>query len=203
MGAWPWLGATAATVGATANPGAAAALAAVGAAPQAQLAQAANPAAMSVTNQMPSAAAAAASPLLIAQAAQRAAAAAQRRSVYYDPFLAAAAAQADPNYRLQAAKPVTEVQAQPTMLNAAAPLLKTPMSQAQAQAYNAATYTAAAARAAYGAAAAAAQPTVAGYATIAGYGREYADPYLGHGIGPVPGYGATMYRGTYNRFAPY
>lgn len=21
------------------------------------------------------------------------------------------------------------------------------------------------------------------------YGREYADPYLGHGIGPVPGYG--------------
>uniref|UniRef100_A0A1Q3FVY5 Putative conserved secreted protein n=1 Tax=Culex tarsalis TaxID=7177 RepID=A0A1Q3FVY5_CULTA len=186
MGAWPWLGATAATVGATANPGAAA-LAAVGAAPQNQLAQAANPAAMSVTNQMPSAAAAAASPLLIAQAAQRAAAAAQRRSVYYDPFLAAAAAQADPNYRLQAA----------------APLLKTPMSQAQAQAYNAATYTAAAARAAYGAAAAAAQPTVAGYATIAGYGREYADPYLGHGIGPVPGYGATMYRGTYNRFAPY
>ncbi|KAL9701163.1 hypothetical protein quinque_004604 [Culex quinquefasciatus] len=81
MGAWPWLGATAATVGATANPGAAAALAAVGAAPQAQLAQAANPAAMSVTNQMPSAAAAAASPLLIAQAAQRAAAAAQRRRI--------------------------------------------------------------------------------------------------------------------------
>ncbi|EDS36483.1 conserved hypothetical protein [Culex quinquefasciatus] len=78
------------------------------------------------------------------------------------------------------------------MLNAAAPLLKTPMSQAQAQAYNAATYTAAAARAAYGAAAAAAQPTVAGYATIAGYGREYADPYLGHGIGPVPGYGQRV-----------
>ncbi|XP_062709886.1 RNA binding protein fox-1 homolog 2 [Aedes albopictus] len=102
---------------------------------------------------------------------------------------------------LQAAKPVTEVPAQPAILNAAAPLLKTPLSQAQ-QAYNAATYTAVAARAAYGAAAAA-QPTVAGYATVAGYGREYADPYLGHGIGPVPGYGATMYRGTYNRFAPY
>ncbi|KFB35927.1 hypothetical protein ZHAS_00002883 [Anopheles sinensis] len=87
---------------------------------------------------------------------------------------------------------------------AAAPLLKTPLSQAQAQAYSAANYTAVAARA-YGAAAAAAQqPTVAGYTTVAGYGRaEYADPYLGHGIGPVPGYGATMYRGGYNRFAPY
>lgn len=23
------------------------------------------------------------------------------------------------------------------------------------------------------------------------YGREYADPYLGHGIGPVPGYGVS------------
>lgn len=190
MGAWPWLGATAATVGAAGNPGAAAlaAAAAVGA-PQAQMAPTQNQ--VAVANQMPSAAAAAAaSPLLIAQAAQRAAVAAQRRSVYYDPFLAAAAAQAqaqaDPNYRLQAA----------------APLLKTPMSQAQQVAYNAATYTAAAARAAYGAVAAA-QPTVAQYATVAGYGREYADPYLGHGIGPVPGYGATMYRGTYNRFAPY
>uniref|UniRef100_A0A182P0Y9 Uncharacterized protein n=3 Tax=Pyretophorus TaxID=44537 RepID=A0A182P0Y9_9DIPT len=89
---------------------------------------------------------------------------------------------------------------------AAAPLLKTPLSQAQAQAqaYSAASYTAAAARAAYGAAAAAAQPTVAGYTTVAGYGRaEYPDPYLGHGIGPVPGYAATMYRGGYNRFAPY
>lgn len=24
------------------------------------------------------------------------------------------------------------------------------------------------------------------------YGREYADPYLGHGIGPVPGYGVSL-----------
>lgn len=24
------------------------------------------------------------------------------------------------------------------------------------------------------------------------YGREYADPYLGHGIGPVTGYGVSM-----------
>lgn len=105
--------------------------------------------------------------------------------VYYDPFLAAAAATADPNYRLQAATP----------------LLKTPLSQAQ-QAYTTA-YTAVAARA-YGAAAAQAQPTVASYAAaVASYGREYADPYLGHGIGPVPGYGATMYRSGYNRFTPY
>uniref|UniRef100_A0A6B2E6W1 Putative ataxin-2 binding protein 1 isoform m n=1 Tax=Phlebotomus kandelakii TaxID=1109342 RepID=A0A6B2E6W1_9DIPT len=128
--------------------------------------------------------------------------------MYYDPFLAAAAASAasaDPNYRLQAAKPMTEVPAQPAIISqrqaaaaAAAPLLKTPLSTTQ-QAYTAAaTYTAVAARA-YGAAAAA-QP-VAGYATVAGYGREYADPYISHGIGPVPGYG--MYRSGYNRFAPY
>uniref|UniRef100_A0A182M3S9 Uncharacterized protein n=1 Tax=Anopheles culicifacies TaxID=139723 RepID=A0A182M3S9_9DIPT len=76
---------------------------------------------------------------------------------------------------------------------AATPLLKTPLSQAQAQAqaYSAASYTAAAR--AYGAAAAAAQPTVAGYTTVAGYGRaEYPDPYLGHGIGPVPGYAVSI-----------
>ncbi|KAJ8958863.1 hypothetical protein NQ318_019630, partial [Aromia moschata] len=91
-------------------------------------------------------------------------------SVYYDPFLAAHAA--DPNYtRLQAAA-------------AATPLLKTPLSTAQQASYAAAaTYTAAVA-ARYGAA----QP-VAGYATVAGYGRDYADPYLGHGIGPMAGYG--------------
>ncbi|XP_037045083.1 RNA binding protein fox-1 homolog 2-like isoform X11 [Bradysia coprophila] len=113
--------------------------------------------------------------------------------MYYDPFFAAAAASQavvnDPNYH---------------RLQATAPLLKTPLSQAQ-QAYSAAaaTYTAVAGMraAAYGAAAAA-QP-VAGYAAVAGYGREYADPYLGHGIGPVPGYGAAMYRGSYNRFTPY
>ncbi|XP_074647143.1 RNA binding protein fox-1 homolog 2-like isoform X2 [Tubulanus polymorphus] len=51
-------------------------------------------------------------------------------------------------------------------------------------------------------------PTVAAapatYA-VAGYpGREYAtDPYLGHSIGPVPGYSPTVYRGGYQRFAPY
>lgn len=66
---------------------------------------------------------------------------------------------------------------------AATPLLKTPLSTAQQANYAAAaTYTAVAAR--YGAA----QP-VAGYA-VAGYGRDY-DPYLGHGIGPVAGYGVS------------
>ncbi|CAG2111358.1 unnamed protein product [Medioppia subpectinata] len=50
-----------------------------------------------------------------------------------------------------------------------------------------AAYTAAAARS-YASAVAAAQP-VATYANIAGYGREYAEPYLGHSIGPVAGYG--------------
>lgn len=110
--------------------------------------------------------------------------------MYYDPFLAAHAATADNNYRLQVAA-------------AASPLLKAPLSTAAQQASYAAaaSYTAAAARA-YGAAAAAAQP-VAGYTTVAGYGRDYADPYLGHGIGPVAGYGAAVYRSGYNRFAPY
>ncbi|XP_011502481.1 PREDICTED: RNA binding protein fox-1 homolog 2 isoform X2 [Ceratosolen solmsi marchali] len=118
---------------------------------------------------------------------------ATRRSVYYDPFLAAHAATQDPNYRLQAAAAAAA---------ATAPLLKTPLSTAQQATYAAAaTYTAVAARA-YGAAAAAAQP-VAGYTAVAGYGREYADPYLSHGIGPVAGYGATVYRGGYNRFTPY
>ncbi|KAH1004659.1 hypothetical protein HUJ05_005445 [Dendroctonus ponderosae] len=72
---------------------------------------------------------------------------------------------------------------------AAAPLLKTPLSTAPQASYAAAaTYTAVAAR--YGAAAAAAQP-VAGYAAV-GYGRDYADPYLGHGIGPMAGYGVSF-----------
>uniref|UniRef100_A0A1B0BD09 Uncharacterized protein n=1 Tax=Glossina palpalis gambiensis TaxID=67801 RepID=A0A1B0BD09_9MUSC len=89
-------------------------------------------------------------------------------------------------------------------MQATGPLLKTPLSQAQQQYATAATtYTAVAARAYNAAAAAATQPALAGYATVAGYAREFADPYLGHGIGPVPGYGATMYRGGFNRFAPY
>ncbi|XP_023931864.1 RNA binding protein fox-1 homolog 3 isoform X8 [Lingula anatina] len=41
--------------------------------------------------------------------------------------------------------------------------------------------------------------------TLSGYtGREYAaDPYLGHTIGPVTGYGGQLYRAGYQRFAPY
>ncbi|XP_064594502.1 RNA binding protein fox-1 homolog 2-like isoform X6 [Liolophura sinensis] len=51
-------------------------------------------------------------------------------------------------------------------------------------------------------------PTVASaatYAAAAGYGRDYAaDPYLGHSIGPVAGFGATVYgRAGYQRYAPY
>ncbi|XP_069959680.1 RNA binding protein fox-1 homolog 1-like isoform X10 [Cherax quadricarinatus] len=95
--------------------------------------------------------------------------------VYYDPFLAAQAATATP------------LQVNPAGYAAAA---------------NA--YTAAAARA-YGVAAAAAQPAaVAAYPTIAAGDRPYPDPYIAaaSGIGPVAGYGA-VYRGSYNRFAPY
>ncbi|XP_011061464.1 PREDICTED: RNA binding protein fox-1 homolog 3 [Acromyrmex echinatior] len=122
-------------------------------------------------------------------------------AVYYDPFFAAHAATQDSNYRLQLEWPQATADAAAAAA-AASPLLKTPLSTAQQATYAAAaTYTAVAARA-YGAAAAAAQP-VAGYAAVAGYGREYADPYLGHGIGPVAGYGATVYRGGYNRFTPY
>ncbi|XP_045602894.1 RNA binding protein fox-1 homolog 1-like isoform X9 [Procambarus clarkii] len=104
-----------------------------------------------------------------------------RSGVYYDPFLAAQAAQA-----------ATPLQVNPAGYAAAA---------------NA--YTAAAARA-YGVAAAAAQPAaVAAYPTIAAGSiyysdRPYPDPYIAaaSGIGPVAGYGA-VYRGSYNRFAPY
>ncbi|XP_045785302.1 RNA binding protein fox-1 homolog 1-like isoform X7 [Maniola jurtina] len=119
--------------------------------------------------------------------------AAQRRSVYYDPFLAAAAT-ADSNYRLQAAAAAAA---------AAAPLLKSPLTTAQhAAAAAAAANYGAAARAA--AAAVSAQPAPTALTPLAAtYGREYADPYLGHGIGPVTGYGTAVYRSGYNRFAPY
>jgi len=56
-------------------------------------------------------------------------------------------------------------------------------------------------------------PTVATAATYAAtggavlnsaYGREFTtDPYIGHSIGPVAGYGAALYRGGYQRFTPY
>ncbi|KAM3963467.1 RNA-binding Fox protein 1 isoform 3-T4 [Aphomia sociella] len=112
--------------------------------------------------------------------------------VYYDPFLAAAAT-ADSNYRLQAAAAAAA---------AAAPLLKSPLATAQqAAAAAAAANYGAAARAAAAAVSAAPAPTLAPLAAT--YGREYADPYLGHGIGPVTGYGTAVYRSGYNRFAPY
>ncbi|KAM3963466.1 RNA-binding Fox protein 1 isoform 2-T3 [Aphomia sociella] len=131
-------------------------------------------------------AAAPAPPLVLAPRA------AQRRSVYYDPFLAAAAT-ADSNYRLQAAAAAAA---------AAAPLLKSPLATAQqAAAAAAAANYGAAARAAAAAVSAAPAPTLAPLAAT--YGREYADPYLGHGIGPVTGYGTAVYRSGYNRFAPY
>ncbi|XP_062526642.1 RNA binding protein fox-1 homolog 1-like isoform X6 [Bombyx mori] len=113
--------------------------------------------------------------------------------VYYDPFLAAAAT-ADSNYRLQAAAAAAA---------AASPLLKSPLTSAQHSAL------AAAAAANYGAAARAAAAVSAAPAPTAlapvpaTYGREYGDPYLGHSIGPVTGYGAAVYRSGYNRFAPY
>nr|XP_037869218.1 RNA binding protein fox-1 homolog 2 isoform X2 [Bombyx mori] len=120
--------------------------------------------------------------------------------VYYDPFLAAAAT-ADSNYRLQAAKPAAEAAA--AAAAAASPLLKSPLTSAQHSAL------AAAAAANYGAAARAAAAVSAAPAPTAlapvpaTYGREYGDPYLGHSIGPVTGYGAAVYRSGYNRFAPY
>ncbi|XP_037295419.1 RNA binding protein fox-1 homolog 1-like isoform X8 [Manduca sexta] len=118
--------------------------------------------------------------------------------VYYDPFLAAATA--DSNYRLQAAKPAVEAAA--AAAAAAAPLLKSPLATAQhAAAAAAAANYGAAARAAAAVSAAPAPPTLAPIAAT--YGREYADPYLGHGIGPVTGYGTAVYRSGYNRFAPY
>ncbi|XP_061383511.1 RNA binding protein fox-1 homolog 1-like isoform X3 [Danaus plexippus] len=138
-------------------------------------------------------AAAPAPPLVLAPRA------AQRRSVYYDPFLAAAAT-ADSNYRLQAVKPAAEAAA--AAAAAAAPLLKSPLTTAQhAAAAAAAANYGAAARAA--AAAVSAAPAPAALAPLATYGREYADPYLGHSIGPVTGYGTAVYRSGYNRFAPY
>ncbi|XP_075969503.1 RNA-binding Fox protein 1 isoform X2 [Anticarsia gemmatalis] len=114
--------------------------------------------------------------------------------VYYDPFLAAAAT-ADNNYRLQAAAAAAA---------AAAPLLKSPLTTAQhAAAAAAAANYGAAARAAAAAAVSAAPAPTALTPLAATYGREYADPYLGHGIGPVTGYGTAVYRSGYNRFAPY
>ncbi|XP_076067311.1 uncharacterized protein LOC143040306 [Oratosquilla oratoria] len=146
--------------------------------------------------------------------------------VYYDPFLAAQAASATQlqvNPQAAAAAAAVATPAAPVgPVNpaaagaAAAQLLKTPtlsVSTAPQAGFAGAAnvYTAAAARA-YGVAAAAAQPAAAvaaAYPTAIAAGayadRPYADPYIAaaSGIGPVAGYGAAVYRGSYNRFAPY
>ncbi|KAK3756397.1 hypothetical protein RRG08_034082 [Elysia crispata] len=101
-------------------------------------------------------------------------------SVYQDPFLAYDAAA---RYQMLATPQI--VTSQPYAAAAAA----------------AGAYPAGAARYAIPAAAVATPVT---YTAAAGYPREYAaDPYIGHSIGPVAGYGATVYRGGYQRFAPY
>ncbi|XP_021376593.1 RNA binding protein fox-1 homolog 3-like isoform X5 [Mizuhopecten yessoensis] len=99
--------------------------------------------------------------------------------MYQDPFLAATYAAAE---RYQLPQLVT-TQPYPTA---------------------AAGYATAATRYAIPAAMAATGATYAAAGSIPYAGREYAtDPYLGHSIGPVAGYGATMYRGAYQRFTPY
>ncbi|XP_060071365.1 RNA binding protein fox-1 homolog 3-like isoform X8 [Ylistrum balloti] len=99
--------------------------------------------------------------------------------MYQDPFLAATYAAAE---RYQLPQLVT-TQPYPTA---------------------AAGYATAATRYAIPAAMAATGATYAAAGSIPYAGREYAtDPYLGHSIGPVAGYGATVYRGAYQRFTPY
>ncbi|XP_060071362.1 RNA binding protein fox-1 homolog 3-like isoform X5 [Ylistrum balloti] len=96
--------------------------------------------------------------------------------MYQDPFLAATYAAAE-RYQLVTTQPY------PTA---------------------AAGYATAATRYAIPAAMAATGATYAAAGSIPYAGREYAtDPYLGHSIGPVAGYGATVYRGAYQRFTPY
>ncbi|GFN98356.1 RNA binding protein fox-1 [Plakobranchus ocellatus] len=104
-------------------------------------------------------------------------------SVYQDPFLAYDAAA---RYQMLATPQIVTSQ---------------PYAAAAAAAAAAGAYPAGAARYAIPAAAVATPVT---YTAAAGYPREYAaDPYIGHSIGPVAGYGATVYRGGYQRFAPY
>ncbi|XP_047739643.1 RNA binding protein fox-1 homolog 3 isoform X8 [Hyalella azteca] len=145
-------------------------------------------------------------------------------SVYYDPFMAAQAAQAA---QLQAAgslqmNPQQAAAVAAAHIPSAAAAAAAGMSPAQAAAVSAqllknptlsvstaqqASYAAAANAAAvraYGLTAAApGQPTPVAYPSI--HAGPYGDPYIAaaSGIGPVAGYGAAMYRNSYNRFAPY
>ncbi|XP_025101089.1 RNA binding protein fox-1 homolog 2-like isoform X4 [Pomacea canaliculata] len=94
-------------------------------------------------------------------------------SVYQEPFLATYTTDGAPRYQLVTTQPYATAAGFPA--------------------------AAAAARYAIPAAMASAATYAPGYA-----GREYAaEPYIGHSIGPVTGYGATVYRGGYQRFAPY
>ncbi|KAL8561613.1 hypothetical protein ACOMHN_001345 [Nucella lapillus] len=98
--------------------------------------------------------------------------------MYQDPVFATYATEGGIRYQLVAAQPYA----------------------AAAAAAAAAGYPTAQAAPRYAIPAAVASP----YATAAYTGREYAaESYLGHSIGPVPGYGATVYRGGYQRFSPY
>ncbi|KAL7052760.1 hypothetical protein ACKWTF_004992 [Chironomus riparius] len=118
--------------------------------------------------------------------------------VYYDPFFNPAATahhqNTDPALRLQAAT---------------APMMKAPMAQPQ-QTFPTAAFTQVQARS-LGAAGlsqvqAQTQPLTASYAaaSLGGYSRDFAEAYLGHSIGPIPGFTTTMYRNAgYNRYAPY
>ncbi|CRL00029.1 CLUMA_CG013317, isoform A [Clunio marinus] len=117
--------------------------------------------------------------------------------LYFDPYFAVAnaAATSDQNLRLQQAAAATPA------------LLKTPLAQSQqaySQAFTTRAINAASLAQVQAQVQAQAQPvTAATYAAaMSGYGRDYTDPYLGHGIGPVPGYGA-MFRGAYSRYQPY
>ncbi|XP_014681949.1 PREDICTED: RNA binding protein fox-1 homolog 2-like isoform X7 [Priapulus caudatus] len=86
---------------------------------------------------------------------------------------------------------------EPSAFNMGKGLINLPGAGYASYAHAAAAAAAAAARSPY---AVATQPAVTGAYTL-GYST---DPYLAGGtIGPVAGYTAAMYRGAYNRFAPY
>ncbi|XP_014681945.1 PREDICTED: RNA binding protein fox-1 homolog 2-like isoform X3 [Priapulus caudatus] len=119
-------------------------------------------------------------------------------TIYHqDPYLAFAA----DRYQVAAAAsklPLFSFPAgEPSAFNMGKGLINLPGAGYASYAHAAAAAAAAAARSPY---AVATQPAVTGAYTL-GYST---DPYLAGGtIGPVAGYTAAMYRGAYNRFAPY
>ena len=143
------------------------------------------------------------------------------RAVYQDQFLQFAAGNAAAVAAAEQAAAQRQA-VQQAAVPQAAPYGSLPPSYAATAAYTAAAaryYSAAAAAASHqvGPAAAAAAATAAAGLTVpaypfpvahavpsAGVPRDYiAEPYLGHALAPVTGYGATVYRNAYNRFAPY